>query len=960
MAAYAAIQINYNPQITYPGNALNNIIGATLQTGVRGLPTFTNLNSLFIAKSGSDSNAGTTTMPFLTLNHAVSNLVSGSGGTKYIVFLDSGTYSETLNMNLVPATYPAFVGIFAADGQTPIIQKSRGATIGTYGAGNLARATATLQTANIYVSKAGSDSNNGLTPATAVLTIAHALTLITAGQVIQIQDSGVYQEDISFGSTAGTIQAAAGQAPTLKASSPILGNGQISWTTNSALATIDGLIVDGSGSVNYCYRTTNVTYANSSITFKNCSFINQQNMTAYSSAVFTNCLFQNVVTFALWPGGSTFSYNAGVSNSFTNCLFNCQLSEGLPVFMPIGWRLGTVQNCTFVNAIVTGSIFTGYTASTVPVQLGGIDSNATFDACFFNNSSMLLDYQGTCDYHAYVTSNTFAWTLGITNSTALRGQISLNIGNSPGGGGSTSYQVTATITNCTIYAYGFTSGIGIFSPGGNTQQEIGVMSSSITNCVVSGATNGDIQIQRWAAQVPATTVQNCTTLNGGNYGLTIGGWTSNFTPSNLTVTGLLDSGSPAAWSISLYTPTVSLSGGNVISSVEGTENCTLAASSGGNFAGPKNSNGGNTSIGFDMSSFDISLPCTFNGITWQGWSYPTLPAANMEGGVQSSTGQALTFQNCTFETSGTFGIKAGPGTIVTDCLFAGTTGHAIASNQTAISVTNSIGVGCAGAFVLNYGQFATIKHNTAYACEYGEYDAIQVAAVTSDSNIFNGSGVYDYSGAATLTYSCAATLDPNTQAALDTHSIQLDPLFRNANASTAAGVQLQALAYQYLWNSPCIGAASDGTDMGAWNFTYGPATTAWSLIDFSAIDSPGSSTPNFPYRNPDKVEREMVSVKLANGDREDGAIYSVAATYKKQYTYTWEEHSSDMPAGQRDALLEMFVCPTNQIRLNIGDGRGFFNAFFDRQQGFEYTDMTGVYSQGSVPQPLKRLVLREA
>src|ERR1700677_1258199 len=277
------------------------------------------------------------------------------------------------------------------------------------------------------------------------------------------------------------------------------------------------------------------------------------------------------------------------------------------------------------------------------------------------------------------------------------------------------------------------------------------------------------------------------------------------------------------------------------------------------------------------------------------------------------------------------------------------------TNCSNVTVKNNIAIGCGGAFLANYGSGNVVQHNTAYACFYGQYDSPGIIEVSLDSNIYSGSGVYDYSGPSTLTYSCVGTLDPNTQAALDIHSTQLDPLFRNANASTAAGVQLQALAYQFYFSSPGLGAASDGTDMGAWNFTYGAATTAWTLINFGAIDSPSSSTPNYPYRNPDKVEREMKAVKLANGDREDGGIYSVAATYKKQYTYTWEEHSSDMPAGQRDALLQMFICPTNQIRLNIGDARGFFNAYFDRQQGFEYTDMTGLYSQSSVPQPLKKL-----
>ena len=137
-SAYAPIQINHSPLTEYSGNAQINFPGAQNVAGKRGtLPNFSNSNSLFVSKTGSDSNAGTALAPKLTLNGAMNAAVNTS--IQYICILDSGLYNEGLTTQYTQAQLPNFLGIYAADGQTPTFTLIRGAIPGTYGAGNAAR-----------------------------------------------------------------------------------------------------------------------------------------------------------------------------------------------------------------------------------------------------------------------------------------------------------------------------------------------------------------------------------------------------------------------------------------------------------------------------------------------------------------------------------------------------------------------------------------------------------------------------------------------------------------------------------------------------------------------------------------------------------------------------------------------------------------------------------------------------
>ena len=152
MAARDPIRIRYNPSRTYV-NTQNNYVGAQDTAGRRGtLPTFTDLNTRYVAKTGSDSGAGTSADPYLTIQHGLNNI---AGAFLYVVVQDSGIYRENLSIAIAGGS-PS--GLYAADGETPTVSPIHGASPGTFGA----RATGRIQFSGgaypstfYFVSKAG-------------------------------------------------------------------------------------------------------------------------------------------------------------------------------------------------------------------------------------------------------------------------------------------------------------------------------------------------------------------------------------------------------------------------------------------------------------------------------------------------------------------------------------------------------------------------------------------------------------------------------------------------------------------------------------------------------------------------------------------------------------------------------------------------------------------------------------
>jgi hypothetical protein len=426
---------------------------------------------------------------------------------------------------------------------------------------------------------------------------------------------------------------------------------------------------------------------------------------------------------------------------------------------------------------------------------------------------------------------------------------------------------------------------------------------------------------------------NNTILNAGVAGLEA--------PSSVVTRGCAFQGNALPYQggvVPTYTPAAV----KVISGVPGAENATLAANDGGIFSG----NPGSTDdVGMDLALFDIRTAgaVTLNGLTFKA-------GINEESGIQSTINTPFHVSYCTFDGLGTYGIKLSDTATVKHCLLS-VNGHAIKGNRFNNTVEYCLAVACGGTFVLQKGWSLHLLHCSAQACEYGLYEGFAASVLQGEDLILAASGAYDYSGNTILTYSCVGTLDPTRPNALDEHSFRLDPLYR---APDQGDLRLMALAVGSKYDSPAKGTGSGGEDMGAWDFTYGSPSTAWTTLDFATVDANGT-----PYRNPDQVLRRELPIKLSEGDREDGGIYSVTATFKLEYELQWEGGQNDMPPGQLAALLALFKCSSNRIQVDFGDGRGYVEACFARQQGFEYTDLTGLYSDDAMPRPLKSLVIRE-
>lgn len=988
MAGYLPIEINYNPQTTYAGTTFANYIGAQSVVGQRGtLPTFTNSNSIFVSKSGNDGNAGTMASPKLTLNACFATLPANF---TYVVILDSGTYNETFTCNFTTTQLPNFVGIYAADGQTPVFEVVKGAIPGTYGAGNAARVVQGAATPNYYISKSGNDAtgarNNAALP---FLTVQGALSDPSRinGDILEIQDNGVYVENITWGnSNTGTLRAKAGKVPTLQAvygvtniptsdtcyvpgsgpyqvTVPIPGLGTfaanvsvvsvfggspwtqvyttptftntyqllspgvylfysgnanaqiiisytytqpsalISWGFNNPVY-IDGLVLDSAGTNQYLHAG----YDGTAATLYSCSIINFNTLGYGSNGSYNNCLIRNVQNYSYGV-----PYTPGVS--FYNCYSISAAPNGSRVNVNVGNALGNMLQSTFVNQNVSGNANT-YTQITI-------------DRCFFNNSTFAIIDNGVLANTSYLFTNSLIYNGGF--GCVREGSATAN-------------QTTLTMTNVVIYALGYVAGVTLYSQGAYGQIDYVVshlnsvtVIGSQTNYVYTGFTG------------TLSTLTNCASMNATTAALTV----ASASAGRLTVSGFLDSGSASTWSG--VTPIASEAGANVISTTIGQENVTLSANDSGMFYGPVNSIGALTNPGPDFAIFTIVTPCVLNGLTFSTWTPPIATLCspyNQEAGVQGAPTVPLNISYCTFTNAGPYSIKAASSSVLTNNLFSSVGGHAIMASQNGITVENNVAYSAAGAFLANFGQGALVKHNTAYACQYGEYDSTEVVSVTSDSNIFSSSGTYDYSGPNTLTYSCVNTIDPNTAATLATTCTQMDPLFQSA---LTGNLTLQALAWGYFWNSPCIGQASDGLDIGAYNVTYGAASTTYTTINFGINDP----TTGNPWRNPDAVDHEWQPINLGEGDTENGGAYSVASTYKLHHTLTWNPEANDMPQGQLAALVALYKCSSNQIQISWNGG-AFVNAFLLRADGFEYTDLTQSYADAAVPQPLKSLVIREA
>lgn len=895
--------------------ALVSATGHSFRTGyLNRVAVSTAANTTFPAKSGQSGLIGLYTFATAPLMQ--------TAPLSYLVFQDSGTYNETIFANFRYDITSAF-GIYAADGQTPTLEYQKGALTGTYGVNNASRPTPGV--ANYYVSKTGNDSNAG-TSGSPFLTITKALTAITTGQVIQVQDSGTYIADYTAPNFNFTVQAAAGQSPVLQAVAA--GSTAVHWTASgtSTAATISGFLVNGQSSQGVICGSLQ-----SSFTFEDCTIINfgaLHTATGSLTCTWERCRIISVPYFTLVdtpPGSMSDTFDKVSYTNPANQYWN--LTGGNP-------RLSgnlTITGSTFINVYLYGVAYNSSATATIKRSLfqdclvAFLTNNAnqtvySVDSVYFN-SSLWLRQQTGVSITAFCQNNVFYGY----NASAIMG---VSAGDYPiGGAGLIGADTDADTNAATIFAQ---------------------------NCISIGyAYNFYITHVGGAGETNNTILKNCTSANA-----TIAGYES--VQTSVTLDFALDSGSATArqtsnsgaFDIEAFEANALIASGNA-----GSENIALLPDDPFYFAGQS----AQTDGGYDWAFWYLNFGgiVTLNGLTFNTAPYVSLNAfttSNQESAIYCISNVALNVEYCSFIALGPYGLNVPAGSSVTSSFF-NTNGTGIKTNQNAVTIENNVGWECGGSLISNFGTNATIENNSAWGCAYGQYDSSWSSNTALIANIYAGSSVYDYSGYGTQTYADIVTLDPTTPAAVDSNSTRLDPLFRN---TLTGDLRLQAIPFGFYFNSPAIGAGPGGADMGVFSITYGTSSTVWTTIDFSAADVAGPVTGN--YRNPDTVDRSNEPIHLSEEDMENGVPYSVDSTQKLQLVLAWNQSANDMPTAQLTALYNMFNCPTNQIQIDLGGmplvPTGYLPAYFLRKQGFGFKDIIGGYADSGVPTPLREIEIR--
>jgi hypothetical protein len=197
-------------------------------------------------------------------------------------------------------------------------------------------------------------------------------------------------------------------------------------------------------------------------------------------------------------------------------------------------------------------------------------------------------------------------------------------------------------------------------------------------------------------------------------------------------------------------------------------------------------------------------------------------------------------------------------------------------------------------------------------------------------------------------YSDVGTLGDNTEVASTT--TRKNPLYRDPYSGD---LRLQTKADGYPFDSPAHATGTDGQDMGAFEAEYGSLMR--DFIELSLADTISTVTGGF-WRNPDGVPRELVPIKLTEGDKPGGGTYSRAKAIKRQWTLNWKPDANDMPMDQLIALEEVYR-DAGPVAVNFGDG--WIDCVVIKSNAVKDDQIDGLYTTDEMPRPLESLVLRE-
>ncbi len=863
-------------------------------------PLFTDTNAFFVTKAGSDTNAGTFAAPFLTIEKGRASL---TGAFVYVVVADSGTYSEVLTWS------NASTGLYALDGYAPKIEPFIGATPGTYGARASGRTQFSTGAAGTfcYVSKAGNDSTgtrgNSLLP---FLTIAAAITAASSGDTIQLQDSGTYTEDVDGGAKALTIQAKAGEVPTL---------------VNVGLTSADEHFKINAGLAFNLYG------------------LNIREIKASGGRVFNANTNWGIYDCTISNGAATGGYNSTGTNR-DSFLVNCLIANHNVAFIEAAQGDLTVTNCFFTRCV--NPMGPGPTVDAVI-------SRCTFFQCL--QDGLTLSTSDTVDIGFTLIEGSLH--LGVNDGTAVALSVPTGsvhdciLRNCDGAGinwagpGAASKQIYNCLfedngaDHAAITGIPFVADIRIANGTGYV----------VSNCTsINAAKNGYTQYSPGATT--GVTLSNFTVVNAGTYGIYVdaaddaltlsaiageGAGTNDFYSSparTATYSVIASIGGAAAMTNSFLESPQFLSRAvdGVDTSINAKSPCVLA---------------GNSSASANVGNQAAVLTISGSGVAVDGFSFGG--EKNLYMGIKESTDTLDSdIRYCSFADlnfAGVFKLSAGE---VSNCLLENN-GIGIQVANANDEIKKNVFNGCSSAGILNAAYTEAIKNNTSFSCPYGQIDRSGFSAQVQKNNVYSSSGVFDYEGVGVQDNSDVETLGQD--ASVDADSTRLNPLFRD---ESDGDFRLKTSEAGYARDSPAKSIGDDGFDAGAFAFDYGAISTSYTEIDFGTAG----------YYNPVDIPRKVIPVNLAEGDRDDGKLRSKANAYKTEHHLEWGEDAM-MSQAQLAALSTFFQADDEEAKLSIDGGTVWIDVALVKSEGFEYDDITKTWSQDDQQTPLLALVLRE-
>ncbi|HXB97269.1 MAG TPA: hypothetical protein VNZ54_04400, partial [bacterium] len=643
---------------------------------------------------------------------------------------------------------------------------------------------------------------------------------------------------------------------------------------------INGFLLNGLGSQGALCGTAGATF-----TFSDCGVRSYAYLQDATAGLSVNWLRSSLYFFTAPQAGAA----AGVS-TFSGCyLFNNAQSTGagIPVVFPAGTSMA---NSTVVNCLVSPAAGT-YTAA--------------YRANLFQNGSLTV-------------SNSSASSLAVVDNVFFDAYLSVASTTASG-------SVTVFCHNNLQMGYNASASGFLFQTDSSS-----ALVCFAQNCVAMGNTSN---FQTGTITSGAVSFQNCSSLNATN-GFNAGGY-----GAGLKLNYCLDAGSTAA---TLHSPT--LLGFNasarVVSNAAGFENVALLPGDISYFAGPTTQNDG----GYDWALWYLNLGATVtvNGLVFSTAPHPALgglATTNQESGIFSAGLAGMAASYCSFSGLGPYGVNAWQNSSIQYCYF-NTNGSGIKTSTLGVTINNNVGWNCDGPFIANFGAGTSVTHNSAWGCAYGEYDALWSTETVNASNIYAGSGVYDYSGNLFLTFCDVGTLDTNTAGLLDVHSIRTNPLFQDI---TRGNLLLQSVQDGFEFDSPAKGAGSDGDDLGAFSMTYGVLSESWTTLTLTY--------------NPDQLDRVQAVIKLAEGDTDGGNLYSVGKAYQTEYHFIWNENNP-MPSAQLSGLAAVYNSGDGECQLSFDGAATWTPVRVVRSNDFEWQDLDMMYNDDQKPTPVREIHFR--